>query len=114
MLMSRRITLMPRTPIHPGEHLAEELRELGVTAAELSRQIDVPVNRITGIIHGQRGITADTALRLAHWFGTTPQFWMNLQQLYELRLAENESGARIAALPRRVSRSASRKLGKTA
>jgi addiction module HigA family antidote len=59
---------MPRTPIHPGEHLAEELREIGITAAELSRQIDVPVNRITGIIHGQRGITADTALCLAHWF----------------------------------------------
>ena len=59
---------MPRTPIHPGEHLAEELRELGLSAAELSRQIDVPVNRITGIIHGQRGITADTALRLGHWF----------------------------------------------
>jgi antitoxin HigA-1 len=106
---------MPRTPIHPGEHLAEELRELGVTAAELSRQIDVPVNRITGIIHGQRGITADTALRLAHWFGTTPQFWMNLQQLYELRRAENDVGARIAALPRRrPSRPVSRKLGKTA
>ena len=70
---------MSRTPIHPGEHLAEELRESGITAAELSRQIDVPVNRITGIIHGQRGITADTALRLGHWFGTTPQFWMNLQ-----------------------------------
>ena len=105
---------MPRTPIHPGEHLAEELRELGITAAELSRQIDVPVNRITGIIHGQRGITADTALRLAHWFGTTPQFWMNLQQLYELRLAENENGTKIAALPRRVSRSASRKLRRSA
>jgi antitoxin HigA-1 len=106
---------MPRTPIHPGEHLAEELRELCVTAAELSRQIDVPVNRITGIIHGQRGITADTALRLAHWFGTTPQFWMNLQQLYELRRAENDVGARIAALPRRrPSRPVSRKLGKTA
>jgi antitoxin HigA-1 len=106
---------MPRTPIHPGEHLAEELRELGIKAAELSRQIDVPVNRITGIIHGQRGITADTALRLAHWFGTTPQFWMNLQQLYELRRAENDVGARIAALPRRrPSPPSSRKLGKTA
>ena len=87
---------MPRTPIHPGEHLAEELRELGLSAAELSRQIDVPVNRITGIIHGQRGITADTALRLGHWFGTSPQFWMNLQQNYELRLAESEVGAKIA------------------
>lgn len=106
--------ILPRTPIHPGEHLAEELRELGITAAELSRQIDVPVNRITGIIHGQRGITADTALRLGHWFGTTPQFWMNLQQLYELRLAENEVGAEIAALPRRTVRSTSRKAGRTA
>jgi addiction module HigA family antidote len=105
---------MPRTPIHPGEQLAEELRELGVTAAELSRQIDVPVNRITGILHGQRGITADTALRLGHWFGTSPQFWMNLQQLYELRRAENEIGAKIAALPRRAGRPTSRKLRKTA
>ena len=104
---------MPRTPIHPGEHLAEELRELGISAAELSRQIDVPVNRITGIIHGQRGITADTALRLGHWFGTSPQFWMNLQQLYELRLAESEIGEQIAALPRRSNRSTPRKLGKT-
>jgi addiction module HigA family antidote len=104
---------MPRTPIHPGEHLADELREAGITAAELSRQIDVPVNRITGIIHGQRGITADTALRLAHWFGTTPQFWMNLQQLYELRLAEKDVGAEIAALPRRrTDGSAPSKFGK--
>jgi addiction module HigA family antidote len=99
---------LPRAPIHPGEHLAEELRELGITAAEFSRQIDVPVNRITGIIYGQRGITADTALRLGHWFGTSPQFWMNLQQLYELRLAEN------AALPRRTGHTSPRKIGKTA
>jgi len=105
---------VPRTPIHPGEHLAEELRELGLSAAELSRQIDVPVNRITGIIHGQRGITADTALRLGHWFGTSPQFWMNLQQNYELRLAESQIGAKIAVLPRRATRPASRKIGKTA
>ena len=105
---------MPRTPSHPGEHLAEELRELGLSAAELSRQIDVPVNRITGIIHGQRGITADTALRLGHWFGTSPQFWMNLQQNYELRLAESQVGAKIAVLPRRATRPTSRKLGKTA
>jgi addiction module HigA family antidote len=105
---------VPRTPIHPGEHLAEELQELGISAAELSRQIDVPVNRITGILHGQRGITADTALRLGHWFGTSPEFWMNLQQTYELRLAENEIGAKIATLPRRAGRPTSRKLGKTA
>ncbi|MCK1744017.1 HigA family addiction module antidote protein [Bradyrhizobium sp. 139] len=105
---------MPRTTIHPGEHLAEELRELGITAAELSRQIDVPVNRITGIINGQRGITADTALRLGHWFGTSPQFWMNLQQQYELRLAEKEVGAQVASLPRRATVQTTRKLGKTA
>lgn len=94
---------MARTPIHPGEHLAEELRELELSAAELARQIDVPVNRITGIINGQRGVTADTALRLGHWFGTSPQFWMNLQQLYELRMAESEIGAKVAKLPRRES-----------
>ena len=79
---------MARSPIHPGEHLAEELKEIRISAAELARQIDVPVNRITGIINGQRAITADTALRLGHWFGTSPDFfWPNLQKLYELRLA---------------------------
>lgn len=93
---------MARTPIHPGEHLAEELRALGLSAAALSRQINVPVNRITGIINGQRGITADTALRLGHWFGTSPQFWLNLQQLYELRRAEVDVGDQIARLPRRA------------
>ena len=93
---------MARTPIHPGEHLAEELRELSLSAAELARRIDVPVNRITGILNGQRGITADTALRLGHWFGTSAQYWMNLQQLYELRRAEAEVGESIAKLPRRT------------
>jgi addiction module HigA family antidote len=67
---------MARTPIHPGEHLAGELKEIRISAAELARQIDVPVNR---------AITADTALRLGHWFGTSPEFWLNLQKLYELR-----------------------------
>jgi antitoxin HigA-1 len=95
--------IMARTPIHPGEHLAEELRELKLSAAELARQIDVPVNRITGILNGQRGVTADTALRLGHWFGTSPQFWLNLQQLYEPRIAEGEVGAKVAKLPRRES-----------
>jgi addiction module HigA family antidote len=95
---------MARTPIHPGEHLAEELRELSVSAAELARQIDVPVNRITAIINGQRGITADTALRLGHWFGTSAEFWLNLQKLYELRLAEGRIGRRIEQLPRRSDR----------
>ena len=95
---------MARAPIHPGEHLAEELRELGFSAAELARQIAVPINRITGIINGQRGVTADTALRLGHWFGTSPQFWMNLQHMYELRVAEREVGAQIATLPNRAGR----------
>jgi addiction module HigA family antidote len=90
---------MARTPIHPGEHLAEELNELGISAAELARQVDVPVNRITGIINGQRGVTADTALRLGHWFGTSAEFWLNLQTLYELRLARQEVGDRVQKLP---------------
>ena len=79
-----------RTPIHPGEHLAEELREIGISAAELARQIDVPVNRVTAIINGQRSVTADTALRLGHWFGTSPEFWLNLQSLCQLRSREAE------------------------
>jgi addiction module HigA family antidote len=91
---------MTRTPIHPGEHLAQELAELHISAAELARQIDVPVNRVTGIINGQRGVTADTALRLGHWFDTSPEFWLNLQKIYELRRARNEIGDRVAKLPR--------------
>jgi len=81
---------MPITAIHPGEHLAEELDELGMSAAELARQLKVPTNRITEILNGQRAITGDTALRLGHFFGTSPEFWLNLQSLYELRLAERE------------------------
>ena len=95
---------MARTPIHPGEHLAEELRELEISAAELARQIDVPVNRITGIINGQRSVTADTALRLGHWFGTSPEYWLNLQKLYELRIAQSEIGDRVRKLPRLAKR----------
>lgn len=90
---------MAVTAIHPGEHLAEELRELGMTAAELSRQLEVPTNRITQILNGRRAITGDTALRLAHFFGTTAEFWLNLQSLYEIRLAEQKSGKTIRALP---------------
>ena len=85
--------------IHPGEHLAEELRELRMSAAELARQLKVPTNRITEILNGQRAITGDTALRLAHFFGTTAEFWLNLQSLYEIRLAERKSGRAIKALP---------------
>ena len=97
---------MARTPIHPGEHLAEELKDLGISAAELARQIEVPVNRITEIMNGQRGVTADTALRLGHWFGTSPEYWLNLQKLYELRLAREEVGDQLKKLPTLVRRKA--------
>ena len=85
--------------IHPGEHLAEELSELGMSAASLARQIAVPTNRITEILNGRRAITGDTALRLAHFFGTSPEFWLNLQKIYELRLAEKKAGRDIRSLP---------------
>jgi addiction module HigA family antidote len=88
------------TAIHPGEHLAEELEALGMSAAELARKIDVPTNRVTQILNGTRAITGDTALRLAHFFGTSAQFWLNLQSLYELRLAEEKAGKSIKELPR--------------
>ena len=90
---------MAQTAIHPGEYLAEELKELGMSAAELARKIDVPTNRVTGILNGQRAITGDTALRLAHFFGTSAEFWLNLQSLYELRLAQKKAGKSIKALP---------------
>ena len=86
-------------PIHPGQHLAEELKELGMSAAELARQLNVPTNRVTEILNGRRAITGDTALRLAHFFGTTAEFWLNLQGLYEIRLAQRKSGKSIKALP---------------
>jgi antitoxin HigA-1 len=91
---------MPAPAIHPGEHLAEEISELGMSAAELARRLDVPASRITGILSGQRGITSDTALRLAHYFGTSAAFWLNLQSLYDLRIAEQKVGKSIQSLPR--------------
>jgi antitoxin HigA-1 len=87
-------------PIHPGEHLAEELKTLDMSAAELARKIAVPTNRVTQILNGTRSITGDTALRLAHFFGTTPQFWLNLQSLYDVRIAEQKAGKSIRTLPR--------------
>ena len=86
--------------IHPGEHLAEELEALDLSAAELARKMNVPTNRVTQILNGTRSITGDTALRLAHFFGTSAQFWLNLQSLYELRLAEEKAGKSIKALPK--------------
>jgi len=85
--------------IHPGEHLTVELEELGISASELARQLDVPPNRITAILKGQRSITGDTALRLGHYFGTSAQFWLNLQSLYDLRIAEQKAGNAIRRLP---------------
>ena len=86
---------MARTPIHPGEILEEELAEIDMSAAYLARILGVPTNRITQILAGKRSITADTALRLGRWLGTGPQFWLNLQQLYDLRLAEQTVGEEI-------------------
>jgi antitoxin HigA-1 len=95
---------MPRTPIHPGEILGDELRELGISAAELARLIHVPPNRVSQIIGGKRDITADTALRLGRWFGTGPQLWLNLQQAYDLDVARQEIGATLEAIePRRLT-----------
>lgn len=88
---------MARPPIHAGEILADELRELNMSAAELARTLHVPTNRITQILHGQRAITADTALRLGRWLGTGPDLWLNLQKAYELRLAEQQFGQEIAS-----------------
>jgi addiction module HigA family antidote len=90
---------MAFTAIHPGEHLAEELEALDMSAAELARKIAVPTNRVTQILNGTRSITGDTALRLAHFFGTSAQFWLNLQSLYDLRVAQQKAGRSIKALP---------------
>jgi addiction module HigA family antidote len=94
---------MAREPIHPGEFLQDELRELGVSAAELARSIHVPANRISQILAGKRNISADTALRLGRWFGTGPQIWLNLQQTYELDLAQKRLGDRIKAIEPRTA-----------
>lgn len=84
---------------HPGEVLAQQLEAVGVSPTELARQLDVPANRITQIINGKRGITGDSALRLGHWFGNQPEFWMSLQARYDLELAEAEAGRAIRSLP---------------
>ena len=93
---------MARPAIHPGEILAEELAEIAVTPSERARQLRVPANRITQILHGNRAITGDTALRLGHWFGTSAQFWLSLQSAYDIRVAEKTTGAQIRRLPKRA------------
>jgi addiction module HigA family antidote len=100
--------MMARPTIHPGEQLAEELKALGMSTAELARQLQVPTNRVTEILNGQRALTGDTALRLGHFFGTSPEFWLNLQSLYELRLAEERVGKIIKSLPTLKGRKARR------
>lgn len=92
---------MLKHAVHPGEVLKDELAALGITPTELARQIRVPANRMSQIINGKRSITGDTALRLGHWFGTDPQFWMNLQAQFELVAAQKESGKAIGKLPTR-------------
>lgn len=82
-------------PVHPGEILREELDGIGLSASALAKALGVPVNRVTMIVNGQRGVSADTALRLARYFGTTPQFWLNLQKTWELRRAELAAGREI-------------------
>ena len=90
-------------PVHPGEILREELGEIGLSANALSKALGVPVNRVAMILNDQRGVSADTALRLARYFGTTPQLWLNLQMSFELRQAEIAAGRDIAkcVTPRR-------------
>lgn len=90
---------MSRPSIHPGEVLADELAEIGITPTELARQLALPPNRLGQIIRGRRAVTGDTALRLGHWFGNSAQFWLNLQTAYDLRVAEAAAGAEIAGLP---------------
>ncbi|HKN31377.1 MAG TPA: HigA family addiction module antitoxin [Roseiarcus sp.] len=90
---------MTRPPIHPGEILGDELKEIGISANELARKIDAPQNRISQIIAGKRSITGDTALRLGHWFRNSSEFWLNLQASYDLRVARQAVGKDIEALP---------------
>ena len=82
-------------PVHPGEVLRDEIDVLDMSAKALAQELNVPPNRITAILHGQRGVTADTALRLSRYLGTTPEFWLNLQKTFELRIAEMETGESI-------------------
>ena len=86
---------MPRDPIHPGKFLADELEALDMTPAELAHALHVPPNRIYQLLNGKRAMTADTALRLSQWLGTSAEMWLNLQKLYELRLAEQQAGEEI-------------------
>ena len=93
-------------PVHPGEILGEELEELGISANALAKALCVPANRITLILNGSRAVTADTALRLSRYLGTTPEFWLNLQKTFELRTAQisSEMVINVMVAPRRQAR----------
>ena len=95
---------MFRRVVHPGSILSDELTEVGITPTAFAREIDVPPNRISQIIAGKRSITGDTALRLGHWFGVEPQFWLNLQSQYDLALAERDVGGQVRELPTAAGR----------
>jgi len=102
--MKGKSRLLP--PIHPGEVLKEELMvPFGISINKLARELRVPPGRIGDIVNRKRGVSADTALRLARYFGTTPAFWMNLQSAYDIEVAERESQAEIArdVRPRRAA-----------
>jgi addiction module HigA family antidote len=92
---------MARTPIHPGEILADELEEIGLSAKKLADVIEVPPNRLYQLLAGKRNVTADTALRLSQYFGMSADFWMNLQSAYELDLARQQNGKAIQRIPKR-------------
>jgi antitoxin HigA-1 len=94
---------MARTPMHPGEILGDELKEIGLTAKKLADVIEVPPNRLYQLLAGKRSITADTALRLGRYFGTSADFWMNLPTAYELDLTRQQSGKAIHRLPTRAA-----------
>ena len=94
---------MPRTPIHPGEILADELAKIGLTAKKLAGVIEVPPNRLYQLLAGKRSVSADTALRLGQYFGMSADFWMNLQSAYELDLARRQSGEAIGRIPKRTA-----------
>ncbi len=91
------------SPTHPGDVLSDEISEMGISISELARQLDVPANRLSQIVRGQRSISGDTALRLGHWFGTSGQFWMNLQAKYDLLTAQDAAGTTIDKLPTRAA-----------
>lgn len=93
---------MFKREVHPGLILKDELDEYSISPTEFARQIEVPPNRISQIIAGKRAVTGDTALRFGHWFGTDPQFWLNLQSQFDLAVAERETGDHIRHLPTRA------------